>query len=551
MSPRRASPDNPKCPDCGSESTSDGRRKGTDIRRWRCKGQVNDTKCATKPRRFSDLTKNDKLEESIPVVETRDELRDDTHVFLITWAQNNTEVDAGFWAALGACQTHRDADLMVIKGHYRNPTTRKEERNSDYHEVWAAEVMEAGLWNKTVDLCPALRVLADYRVVPTATRPLTGLDSVTGSLSGILGHPKLEMRCIPTPQNELPKQMQTTGACTVENYSHSKAGKKGEFHHTIGALIVEIRGDVFHMRQLNACKDGSFIDLGTEYLPNGSCRPAPRALALSLGDWHGGFTSTAVIDATWGITDHKDSIVAVLRPHEIIWDDVLDQYSRNHHHKYEPFINIAKTKDAEIWDRNDLRLEVEAACEELNFYTTLSCEIVGEKVHSVVKASNHDDALTRYINERNWKNDPVNAEFYLETALEMARATRMEDAGGKYPSAFPMWGEKLCDPEYVTFLSRRGSYMVGDIECGYHGDVGVNGARGNIISFAKIGVKTIIAHAHTPGIVHGAYQVGTSTLLDLEYNRGPSSWSNTHCAVYGNGKRALITIIGEGEWRHQ
>jgi len=544
---RKANPNNPPCPDCGSATVSDGKRPHTDIRRFRCKGLVGDTKCATKPRRFSELTKDMLREEAIKEVPVREALRDDTNVFLITWAQNNTEVDKGFWAALGACQQHRDADLMVIKGHYRNPTTRKEESKEEYHEAWADEVMDAGLWNKTVDLCPALRVLADYRVQPTATRPLTSLDSVTGDKSGIIGHPKLEMRCIPTPQNSLPKQMQTTGACTVQNYSHSKAGKKGEFHHTIGAVIVEIRGDSFHMRQINACKDGSFIDLGTEYFPDGSWQDAPRALALSLGDWHAGFTDPSVIDATF---NDQDSIISVLRPEVIIWDDVLDQYARNHHHQFKPFIGVAKTKDESLWDRDNLRIEVEAACEELNYYTAHANEVCGGKVVSVVKASNHDDALTRYIEERNWKSDPINAEFYLETALEMARATKMTDSGADTPAAFPMWGAKLCDPEYVTFLSRRGSYMVGDIECIFHGDIGVNGARGSIVSFAKIGVKTIIAHAHTPGIVHGCYQVGTSTLLNLEYNQGPSSWSNTHCVVYGNGKRALITIDG-GQWRHK
>ena len=543
---RKPNPNNPPCPDCGGATVGDGTRAHTDIKRFRCKGEVDNTKCAIKPRRFSELTKNTVLDDAIKrPVQVREALRDDTHVFLITWAQNNTPVDTGFWSALSACQEHRDADLMVIKGHYRNPTVRSDEADDEW---WANEVMEVGLWDKPADLCPALTVLADYRVQPTAVRPLTGLDSVTGGKSGIIGHPKLEMRCIPTPQNELPKQMQTTGACTVQNYSNSKAGKKGEFHHTLGAVIIEIRGDVFHMRQINACRDGSFIDLDTEYLPDGTSRPAPRALALSMGDWHSGFTAPHVIDATF--ENGPDSIVGVLKPRQIIWDDVLDQYARNHHHMFNPFISIAKTNDS-LYDRDNLMSEVEAACWELDHYTRFAGEVIGDKVTSIVKSSNHDEALTRYITERNWKNDPVNAEFYLETALMMAKATTMGDTGAQYPDAFQLWGKKLCDDSLdIQFLPRRGSHMVGDIECIFHGDIGPNGARGSIANFAKIGVKTVISHAHTPGIVEGCYQTGTSTYLDLEYARGPSSWSNTHCAIYGNGKRALITII-DGEWRHK
>ena len=39
----------------------------------------------------------------------------------------------------------------------------------------------------------------------------------------------------------LPKMMMTTGSCTVKNYTDSKAGKKGEFHHTLGFVIIEIK----------------------------------------------------------------------------------------------------------------------------------------------------------------------------------------------------------------------------------------------------------------------------------------------------------------------
>ena len=46
----------------------------------------------------------------------------------------------------------------------------------------------------------------------------------------------------------------------------------------------------------------------------------------------------------------------------------------------------------------------------------------------------------------------------------------------------------------------------------------------------------------------GVYQVGTSSRLKLEYNSGPSSWLHTHCCIYPNGKRTLITII-DGQWR--
>lgn len=543
---RPQNPSNPPCPDCGSRSIREGKRHGSTVQRYKCAGEVPRVKCSLtkRPRRFTELTKNTKLEDATTheIVPARDELRDDTHVFVITWAQNATDIEENFWGSLNAIREHRNADLIVQRGRYRNPTRM----NEDEHDLYWDERIEPHAFEKRKDLCPILTLMCDINVRPTAQRPLTGYDSISGGKSCIMGHPKLTRRDIPTPQASHAKQMMTTGACTVKNYSNSGVGKKGEFHHTIGALIVEIKGDVFFARQLNACRDGSFIDLGTEYFPDGSWQDADRALALCMGDWHDGFTDPGVIDATFGV-GQSDCIVGMIKPEKIFWDDLLDQYGRNHHHRDDPFIAYAKQFDT-VYDRGDLMAEVESACDSVKYYTQQTAELLGMPVQSIVKSSNHDDALTRYIIDRNWKSDPLNAEFYLETSLRMIRSTTMEVTGAQYDTALSVWATELM-PD-VVMLGRRGSFMVGDIECIFHGDIGPNGARGSIMNFSKIGVKTVIAHAHTAGIEGGCYQVGTSTYMGLEYARGPSSWSNTHCAIYANGKRALITMI-DGEFHYE
>ena len=99
----------------------------------------------------------------------------------------------------------------------------------------------------------------------------------------------------------------------------------------------------------------------------------------------------------------------------------------------------------------------------------------------------------------------------------------------------------------VIFLKRDQAHMIKDIDVSQHGDLGPNGPRGSVRNLHKMGVKNIIGHSHNPGIKYGTYQVGTSTGR-LEYTRGPSSWLNTHCVIYPNGKRSLISIIN-GQWR--
>jgi hypothetical protein len=52
---------------------------------------------------------------------------------------------------------------------------------------------------------------------------------------------------------------------------------------------------------------------------------------------------------------------------------------------------------------------------------------------------------------------------------------------------------------------------------------------------------------NSPKIIAGTFQVGTSSKLKLEYNKGPSSWMHTHCILHKNGKRQMINIIN-GKW---
>ena len=57
------------------------------------------------------------------------------------------------------------------------------------------------------------------------------------------------------------KFMYTTGAITVPQYLQQKAGQKAEFHHSIGALLVEVddEGDWF-VYQLKAGDDGTIYN---------------------------------------------------------------------------------------------------------------------------------------------------------------------------------------------------------------------------------------------------------------------------------------------------
>lgn len=449
--------------------------------------------------------------------------------FVITSAQNATEVWQPFWKSLMAFCEKYNAQLIVIPFRYKNPTSIWSEnaKNDD----WWDPVLVKYMLDKRTMLHDHLVLLADIKTQPTAADPLRGFETMTGPYSAIIGHPKIEMLSVPTPQEKLPKILVTTGCCTVKNYIPSKAGKKAEHHHTYGACLVEM-DETFHIRQINATKDGSFCDLDWEFYPD-RAPEQHRIAGLVLGDVHVDFVDEGVVKATFD----KGGIVPTLDPEEIVWHDVLDFYSGSHHHRGKVFTNFVKHHTG----MNNVYEELKRCFAFIDKY--------GAGRTNVIVNSNHHNHLERWVRETDPRTDPENAVFWATTFEAMCKNATMTPRGVTTTDPFVFWAHKLqWTFQDSRYLGSDDSYMIKGIEVGYHGDRGANGTRGDIRGYGKIGAKTVIGHSHTPGIRNGVYQTGTSSRLRLEYNQGPSSWLHTHCVIYKNGKRSLINII-DGKWR--
>jgi hypothetical protein len=452
--------------------------------------------------------------------------------YIITAAQNATDVFKPYFQNLQAYARLNNAQLIVIPYRYRNPTSMWSEKSKD-DDWWAPETAKYQL-DKRVNLNSRLVLLADIKTQPTAGRPLQGYETLTGARSAIIGHPKLELTTVATPQSKLPKILTTTGSCTLTNYTPTKIGKKAEHHHTFGACVVEVKGDVFHMRQINAMKDGSFMDLMWEYR-DGKRTRVERLESLTMGDIHEEFVDPNVVKATFG---KVDSIVATLRPKVLVWHDLHDFYSRNHHHRGEVFINYVKHHTG----ADNVERALDKTFKFVDDHTP-------PDTLNVFVPSNHPDALARWVKESDPRQDPENAVFWARTFEAMCVNARMTDTGARTLDPFAYWGmKKLKTAGQARFLKQDESFLSLGVELGMHGHQGLNGARGSRGSFGRIGVKSNIGHSHSPGIQDGVYQSGMSARFRMEYVKGPSSHLQTHIAQYANGKRTLITIIGS-EWR--
>jgi hypothetical protein len=452
---------------------------------------------------------------------------------VVTAVQNGTPAHKPFVKALESLCNERNGEILAIPLRYKNPTSRWSASQAN-EDVWADEFTPY-LCNQRKKLNKNLVVLGDVRVQPTAASPLTGFEAMTHGESSILGHTKIQSKTVATPQSRMPKIMSTTGAATMRNYTDSRAGKQGEFHHTLGALVVEIKGSKFTFRRINADKEtGSFIEwnrwYGVDWTKSG-ITDAPPALAQVHGDTH-------VDSADPQVVRIQDSVAKELKVQHRVYHDLLDGYSVNPHHFGNPFNAIAKMRG----DRADARAEVVRALEFLEKRRAAG-------VKQIIVPSNHDDFLTRWIINQDWRHAPGNADFYLETALAMVRGTTLGKGGAEYPSPFLYWGRKhFGNADDVRFLERDESFMLKGVELGMHTDKGPNGARGSLKNLRRIGVKWIGGHEHSPGEDEGGMRNGTSTFLRLEYNIGPSGWMNADALEYANGKRTLLYFI-DGECR--
>ena len=442
--------------------------------------------------------------------------------FIITWAQNNTDVHEPLIANIEKLAEEYDADIHVIAGRYKNPTSVNIDKDYDY---WA-ERIEPYLDANRHDVHKYLLILSDVKIQPTAVDPMTGLQGMSGINSCVFGSPRVQMETIPVLEGNLPKMMMTTGACTVRNYTDSKAGKKGEFHHTLGFVIVEIKDDeTFFMRQVTATDDGNFSDLYTRVEYNKETKEstisrADTISAIVWGDIHYGKHDPRVLDSTF-------DLMAKLHPDHVVLHDIFDGTSINHHEIKDPFIQYEK----EMSGTNSLKKEIDemlVGLEEFQDYNV------------VIVRSNHDDFVDRWLKDTDWRKavTPKNSLEYMQYAAAILGG---EAKNGVIPFVI---NQKF--PQFTT-LGRDDSYIVNGWELGQHGDIGTSGTRGSLLQFRKLNTKIIVGHYHSPGRKDGAIAVGTTTHLRIGYNRGASGWLQSHVIIHKDGKAQHINFI-RGEY---
>jgi len=478
----------------------------------------------------TDKTKNLPLEHSEEYKEAVNRTVKKSKYYLVTWAQAKTPIHEQFWKNMQAYASHIGAEIIVSAGRYKNPNSleKSEElkRKEQSKSIWAKEV-QPYLYASRTDLNEMLTVLCDVKIQPTNMYPINGVNGFTGMKTSIVPHPKVQLRSLPVLRDYPQKLVLSTGACTVENYTDTRIGKKGEFEHELGFVICEIVNDKqFFVRQVQADNDsGRFYDLnycvnyGTVY----------DSFEMKKEDF--GYPFIVWGDLHLGVHDRKavaqaKLLTSVLKVENVILHDLFDGNSVNPHSEKDPFRMLEKEETGE----DDLRAELNNLKEWIELY---SDELDFSTIHVV--ASNHCDFLDRFLKNTDWRKSR-NKRLYLELAHLKANGNARKGIINSFIDSY-----QLCN---VKTHAYGDSLRICGWELGLHYDKGANGSRGGITQFKDLSTKTIGGHGHSAQRFGGAIMTPTLTKLQLDYNSDSlSSWVQGVTLGYPNGKASQIIFV--------
>lgn len=447
-------------------------------------------------------------------------------IFLTTLV-NGQFVHQGFMGSIKTFLKKNNAELAFLPSH--DPA-----HNLDNEIEWHfdEEIVEAGypIIFDQYDLNSNLHI-SGIRVNAKQINPTTGLGRISqGQGSFIFASPKQSLEFMPNSNVKLPHAMMSTGACTIPNYKTSRGNSLrtaflAEYDHVMGGLIVEIKDDkIYHFRHVQADSKGNFIDLGVEYNSRSTKKVSGD---LIMGDYHAGEHDEAAVRG-------NEDLANRVKAKRVFLHDMFNGMSISHHEEHNIIVRAQRAK------KNQLSLEKELEITSQEMDRVAGWKSVKEIV--MVK-SNHDEFLIRWLQDARFNKDPLN--FQMGCKLADVAVADKDPLKVGIELVRPMKHAKK-----VTWLQRDEDYKIAGVECGSHGDKGPNGSRGTKKNLENAYGRAIIGHSHTPGILRGIFQVGTTSKLHLGYNVGPSSWVHCSCIIYPNGQRQLINFIN-GEYTLQ
>ena len=469
-----------------------------------------------------------------PIINTLSKLKKRTKTYIIAGVQNNTHIDQDILKTLTVYAKHNNAEILLMPMYYRNPTSIDESNRLDC-TYWWDDNFDSSICHyitENIEINKNLLLVPEHRINVTAANPLSGLELVAGKSSAIFANPHMMMKLTATPQDKLPYMLHTTGTiCSTDNFSKTNAGGKAKSYAVPGAIVVNLDGDLFHIRQLEY-KEGCICDLDKVYTSKKVTDISTIGESCMVwGDIHAEIADKVVVEKSKELAE-----VCNVGTHYI--HDVLDFACQSHHNRKNYVMKYFLSKAG----KDNVELAIRSVAEFINQLT--------ENSQVKIVDSNHHDHLYRWLNEADFKQmGPDNAYFYICLMKKVMEEVMIDDSklildnDNILKLAIELLYDKDSNYNRVEFLDRNKSHSVHDIELSQHGDIGLNGARGSIAGLSKTAMPMVIGHSHSPGIYRGIYQVGKTAYMQQSYTSGMSTHLHTHCIIYPNGGRTLVNIL--------
>ncbi|WP_210357327.1 hypothetical protein [Sphingomonas beigongshangi] len=439
---------------------------------------------------------------------------------VVTAVEPDAEVHRGFWSNLQAYARRVGAELVVIRLGQMG-RIRGDERLRELSGI--GTIVVGGT---------AVEIVGDFGPSQSG-RPLDSPGLPRRATWTIVGHPAIQLETVARMRGDGLRMRITTGAVTKPRSRSPRQERRD-----VGAVIVEAGADGFaHCRHLLADADGNgaFNDLDVR-VDAGAVTFGHRAAALVFGDVHHAHLDAGVAAATWGLgcrpEEANQSLIERLRPAAMVFHDVCDFDARNHHDAKDPHRRFAL-------------LATGRACVRTEFSRTANFlrESARDWSESIVVQSNHDDALARWLKEADFRQDPQNAEFFLECSLALHRRLAAGLSGdGLFERTLRQ--QSLDGLPGVRFLATGEGLEIAGVQCGIHGHSAADGKRGSMAFFEGLGIRAVLGHNHRPTTRGGICTVGVCQ-TELEYARGAlTAWAVGHVVIHANGSRQHLIYDG-------
>lgn len=472
--------------------------------------------------------------------------------YIVTSAQNNTHVHAGFKSLQGyndwlnqfkpgdKCEMIVGTFSYAIDAYGAKAVKRGSYKGKQ--SLWYAPELMPYFCDESIELAPGLIWCGEMNILPTALHPLTGLADYNGRNSNIVPHAKIAMESVASLADEATKFNYSTGCVTLRNYIQKRVGIVAERKHSYGALLVEVdSGGNWYVRQLHIGDANEVYDIGpTGYrsvrITGGKVEaikanaPASQTYIDSIlyGDIHAAEMDMDVRHVAWG---HR-GLVDQLAPRRQFMADIFSMRSRGHHEIDDFHRTYQKFADGEGGVKDEMRVTADFVTEAHRPWA-----------ETVIVRANHCRHLNRWLNEAKPNRDPLNARYFMELQTQVLAAMDR----GDHDFNILEWALRAEGiPKAVRFLGEDESYVIckrtkgGGIEMGLHGDLGPNGARGSTQNLGSLARAVTKGHDHKAGIRGPVYGAGACS-LSFPYMKGPNGHSVSHVIAFDNATRQILT----------